>query len=143
MGGETAIAQADRPGGDIEDALALVMHFASGAMGSISVAWTPDRHPHVHALDVLGREASIWLRLGPETFDLGGFAGDAEVAASYGDPMRRSAHRFLELARAGDKEAVFCTPQDALATLAVGLACEQALLTGGTVNLPAGDGPER
>lgn len=136
-GGETEIAQAARPGGGIEDALALVLHFAGGAVGSISVAWTPDGHPHVHALDVLAREASIWLRLGPQTFDLGGLAGDTELAASYGDPMRRSAHRFLELVRAGDKEAVFCTPRDALATLAVGLACEQALLCGGTVTVAA------
>ena len=47
--------------------------------------------------------------------------------------MRRSVLRFLEAARSGDKAAVFCTPQDALGTLQVAVACEAALAGGDQV----------
>jgi hypothetical protein len=44
--------------------------------------------------------------------------------------------RFLEVADSGDRRRVFCTPDDALRTLAVALACERALADGGTVVIP-------
>lgn len=136
-GGAVAIAGTGPADDAIEDALSLVMHFDSGAVGSIAVAWTPDGAPHVHALDVLAGIGSIWLKLGPDTFDIDGVAGGAQLQGSYGDPMRRSVERFLHQARAGDRREVFCTPQDALGTLAVAIACEQALTTGTTVEVTA------
>ena len=39
--------------------------------------------------------------------------------------------RFLEAVEAGDPSRVFCTPRDALGTLATALACERSLLEGG------------
>jgi predicted dehydrogenase len=136
LSGSVKLAQVPGSGGDIEDALTLVLHFRSGAVGSVSVAWTPDGHPSLHTLDVISSDASMWLNLGPETFHLGGFARGRELSARYGDPMQRSITRFLELARARDKSHVFCTPQDALGTLAVGICCERALVDGGTVAVP-------
>jgi len=81
----------------IEDALALTLEFATGAVGTIGVAWTPDGHPRVHALDVMAPQASIDLRLGPDSFELGGVAAGAALTGSYGDPMRRSVRRFQAL----------------------------------------------
>ncbi len=136
-GADVALAQSGESPPAIEDALALTLQFASGAVGTISVAWTPEGHPPVHALDVLDAQASIWLTLGPASFALGGVAAGSELTGSYGDPMRRSVQRFLRLAR-GDREArPFCTPEDALGTLAVALSCERALVSGETVTVAA------
>jgi hypothetical protein len=49
--------------------------------------------------------------------------------------MNRSFARFLEAARSGNGELVFCSPQDALRTLAVALACERALEDGGRIEV--------
>jgi hypothetical protein len=43
--------------------------------------------------------------------------------------------RFVEAAREGDSR-VFCTPTDAAGTLAVVIACEAALASGGSVSVP-------
>ena len=49
--------------------------------------------------------------------------------------MNRSISRFLEAARTGDRGLVFCSPTDAVKTLAVALACERALESGGRVDV--------
>ena len=136
VGSSVALAQAGQPSATIEDALALTLEFATGAVGTIGVAWTPPDHPSVHALDVMAAQASIDLRLGPGSFDLGGVAAGAALSGSYGDPMRRSVRRFLDLARGERDVAPFCTPRDALGTLAVAIACERALATGDRVTVP-------
>ena len=136
VGSSVALAQAGQPSATIEDALALTLEFATGAVGTIGVAWTPPGHPSVHALDVMAAQASIDLRLGPGSFDLGGVAAGAALSGSYGDPMRRSVRRFLDLARGERDVAPFCTPRDALGTLAVAIACERALATGDRVTVP-------
>src|SRR6202042_2076071 len=41
VGSSVALAQAGQAGAAIEDALALTLEFATGAVGTISVAWTP------------------------------------------------------------------------------------------------------
>ncbi|MGI8714524.1 MAG: Gfo/Idh/MocA family protein [Solirubrobacteraceae bacterium] len=138
-GATIPLAQFGAAGGTglgIEDALAIVLHFASGAEGTISVAWTAPGQPHVHALDVLDHQATLSLRLGPGRFELHGHAGGAAIHGSYGDPMRRSVQRFLTAARRGDKTAVFCTPRDAQGTLKVAVSCEAALAGGNTVHVP-------
>jgi len=136
VGSSVALAQAGEPSLAIEDALALTLEFATGAVGTIGVAWTPDDHPRVHALDVMAAQASIDLRLGPGSFQLGGVAAGAALTGSYGDPMRRSVQRFLDLARGERDAAPFCTPRDALGTLAVAIACERALASGDRVTVP-------
>ncbi len=129
-GSRVALAQSGESPPAIDDALTLTLQFAGGGVGAVSVAWSREGHPHVHALDVLAPQASIWCRLGPDTFDLGGVAAGSPLTGSYGDPMRRSVQRFLRLAR-GDREVgLFCTPQDALGTLAVAVSCERALVSG-------------
>jgi myo-inositol 2-dehydrogenase/D-chiro-inositol 1-dehydrogenase len=117
---------------DIEDALTLTFHFASGALGSVNIAWTADGQPELYSLDVIASDVSIWLDLGPEDFRMRGMARGVDLDASYGDPFDRSVDRFLEAVHSGDRRRVFCTPEDALGTLVVALACERALADGDT-----------
>jgi predicted dehydrogenase len=131
------LAQAGEPSPAIEDALALTLEFATGAVGTIDVAWTPTGHPAVHALDVMAAQASIVLKLGPGSFDLGGVADGAPLGGSYGDPMRRSVRRFFDLARGKRDLPAFCTPRDALGTLAVAIQCERALTSGDRISVSA------
>lgn len=135
VGSAVALAQAGEGSPAIEDALALTLEFATGAVGTIDVAWTPDGHPRVHALDVMAPQASIDLRFGPDRFELGGVAAGAALTGSYGDPMRRSVRRFLDLARGEQEITPFCTPRDALGTLAAAISCERALASGDRVTL--------
>ena len=57
-------------------------------------------------------------------------------AATKQHPIERSVVRFLEAVRDGGGPRVFCTPADAAGTLAVVIACEEALASGGTVAVP-------
>jgi predicted dehydrogenase len=129
------LAQSDGERGDIEDAASLVLHFAGGGIGSVAVAWTRDGLPGRYTLDVLGSDCALHLELDP-AFALSGRARGHNVhAAMRRHPADRTVERFLEAASAGDRDAVFCSPEDALGTLAVVLACEQALASGDTVAL--------
>lgn len=129
-----ALAQsADIDRGDIEDAAALVLHFEQGGVGAIQIAWTRDEMPSSYSLDVLGSDASLHLELDP-TFELRGRSRGEEVEAGMTvHPMDRTVARFVEAARAGDRDAVFCTPAQAIGSLAVAIACEEAIATGATV----------
>jgi len=131
--GSTELAQHDRGEGAIEDVLALGLHFASGALGSVNMAWTAVGQPELYSVDVIAEDASIWLELGPERFRARGVAAGARLDAEYGDPFDRSVSRFVEVIRSGDRSRVFCTPEDALRTLTVAIACERALSVGGTI----------
>src|SRR5437763_8141175 len=57
--GTVALAQSIGERGDIEDAAAIVLRFANGAVGSVSVAWTRDGLPATYRLHVLGSESSL------------------------------------------------------------------------------------
>jgi predicted dehydrogenase len=129
------LAQADGPRGNIEDAITLLFHFASGALGSVHTAWSRDGQPELYAVDILAADATIALELGPDRFRIGGRAGGRDLAAEYGEPMHRSIARFLDAVRAGDPAAVPCTPADALQTLRVALTCERALESGTVVSV--------
>jgi len=119
--------------GDIEDAATLSLQFANGGVGSVQIAWTRDDLPSHYSLDVLGTDSSLHLELDPD-FELRGRARGTDVHAKMGQhPMERTLDRFLEAASAGARDAVFCRPADAAGTLAVVLACEEALASGGTV----------
>ncbi|HEY3765702.1 MAG TPA: Gfo/Idh/MocA family oxidoreductase [Gaiellales bacterium] len=135
MAASVRLAQADGPRGNIDDAVALVFHFTSGALGCVHSAWSPDGQPEVYAVDILATEATIALELGPERFRISGRSGTGDLHGEYGDPLGRSIARFLEAASAGDRDGVFCTPVDALRTLEVAVACEQALETGAVVSV--------
>jgi predicted dehydrogenase len=130
------LAQSQGARGDIEDAAALVLHFATGALGAIQIAWTREGLPGKYSVDVLGSDSVLHLELDP-AFDLTGQSRGQDVEAqSKQHPVERGVRRFLDSARKGDKTGVFCTPDDAAGTLAVAVACEEALISGGTVAVP-------
>jgi myo-inositol 2-dehydrogenase/D-chiro-inositol 1-dehydrogenase len=134
--GAIPLAQSAGERGDIEDSAAIVLRFATGAVGSTSIAWTRDGLPGRYSLDVLGSDSSLHLALDPD-FTLSGVSRGRQVdAATKQHPIKRSVARFLDAARAGDGSRVFCTPADAAGTLAVVIACEEALTSGGTVAVP-------
>jgi myo-inositol 2-dehydrogenase/D-chiro-inositol 1-dehydrogenase len=134
--GAIPLAQSAGERGDIEDAAAITLRFANGAVGSTSIAWTRDGLPSRYSLDVLGSESSLHLELDPD-FTLSGVSRGRQVdAETKQHPIERSVVRFLEAARDGEGSRVFCTPTDAAGTLAVVIACEEALASGGTVSVP-------
>jgi myo-inositol 2-dehydrogenase / D-chiro-inositol 1-dehydrogenase len=130
------LAQSAGERGDIEDAAAIVLRFSNGAVGSNSIAWTRDGLPGRYSMDVLGSESSLRLDLDPD-FTLRGTSRGREIdATTEQHPIERSVRRFVEAARDGDATRVFCTPVEAARTLAVVIACEEALDTGTTVSVP-------
>jgi myo-inositol 2-dehydrogenase/D-chiro-inositol 1-dehydrogenase len=133
---EVQLAQGEGERGDIEDAAALVLRFANGGLGTLLVAWTRAGLPGHYTLDVLASEATLHLTLDPDFSLRGTSRGKAVEARSPQHPFERSVARFLEAAQAGDPSRVFCTPADAARTLAVAIACEEALSSGTTVTVP-------
>ena len=133
--GSVRLAQADGSRGDIDDAITLLLHFASGALGCVHTVWSRDGQPELYATDILATDATIALELGPDRFRISGRAAGRDVGAEYGEPMHRSIAGFLDAARAGDPDRVFCPPADALRTLRVAQACERALETGAIVSV--------
>jgi len=128
------LAQSDG-GASIDDALVLLLHFRSGALGTVHTAWSRDGQPELYATDVIASDATITLELGPGPYRIDGVSAGEPLEGEYADPMERSIGRFLEAARAGDRSLVFCTPADAARTLAVALACERALESGRLVEV--------
>lgn len=127
------LAQGEGERGDIEDAATLILRFASGATATIVVAWTRQGQPGAYSLDVIASEATLHLELDP-WFKLTGRVRDRDIEHGMGThPFARSVARFLEAVALGDQARVFCTPPDALGTLATALACERSLLEGGRV----------
>jgi myo-inositol 2-dehydrogenase / D-chiro-inositol 1-dehydrogenase len=120
------------PGSQIDDALVMELRFAAGTVGSVHIAWTRDGQPGIYATDVLADNVTLALELGSAP-RLTGMAGGHRVEEEGDDPMDRSIRRFLAAVASGDREAVACTPQDALRTLRVAAACERALAQGGEV----------
>jgi myo-inositol 2-dehydrogenase/D-chiro-inositol 1-dehydrogenase len=130
------VALAEEAGGDVEHEASLVLRFAGGGLGTVDVAWTRGGLPGVYELDVLASEATLRLTLDPDFNLLGTARGKRVEALTTQHPFERGVARFLEAVAAGDRDAVFCTPRDAAGTLAVAVACEEALAGGGTVDVP-------
>lgn len=133
LGGTVALAQVGDARGDIEDVVALTFHFHSGALGSVHMAWTHDGQPELYGVDVIAGDATLGVELGPERFRLRGVAAGRALDVAYGDPFDRSVALFLEAVRSGDRRLVACAPGDALGTLRVAVACEEALASGDRV----------
>jgi len=133
---ESAVRLAPRPAGqagDIADAVTLLLHFASGGLGTVVVAWTSGNLPGRYWVEVTAEDAALRLDLDPD-FRLSGVAAGSPVAAeSRGAPFEGSVDRFLAAVRAGDPGGVYCPPADAARTLAVAAAAEEALRSGATV----------
>jgi myo-inositol 2-dehydrogenase/D-chiro-inositol 1-dehydrogenase len=133
--GSVPLAQSAGEHGDIEDAAAILLRFANGAVGSSTIAWTRDGLPGKYSLDVLGGESSLHLELDPGFTLTGVSRGRSIEAKTTQHPIERGVERFLAAARDGDAARVFCTPRDALGTLATVIACEEALTTGAAVRV--------
>jgi len=129
------LAQSQGERGDIEDAAVLTLHFAGGAVGSIQVAWTREGLPGRYSLDLLGSDSALHLELDPDFALRGQSRGRQVKATTRQHPLDRSVGRFVAAARQRDRNSVFCSPADAAGTLAVAIACEQALKSGGTVSV--------
>ena len=122
-------------GGALDDAVAVLVRYAGGGLGVISVAWTEQQEPPIYELDVLAPEVALHLALDPE-FRLAGRAHDGTIdEKEEADPRTSAVTGFRDAARRRDAAAVACTPQDALGTLRVALAAEQAIASGETVRL--------
>lgn len=129
--------EAREPGGDISDAVTMLLHFAGGGLGTIVVAWTSQNLPGSYWVEVTAADVSLRLDLDPHFRLSGVAAGSPVVAASQGPPFERSVNRFLAAARAGDPDMVLVSPADAARTLAVAVAAEEALRTGATISVPS------
>ncbi len=122
-------------GGDIADAVTLLLRFASGGLGTIVVAWTSGDLPGKYWLEVTAADAALRLDLDPD-FRLSGVSRGSRVAAASSHvPFERSVDLFLAAAREGAPGRVLCTPGDAARTLAVAVAAEEALRTGRTTGV--------
>jgi len=136
IAGEVALSGRSVDGADIEDALTLVLQLATGAIATVVIAWTQPVAPHTYALDVLTTEGGYRLDLDPHFTVTGACATGSLSATSQNTPFHSSNSRFLDAVRSGDPTRVACTPSDAMRTLAVAAAGEQALATGQKVLVP-------
>jgi myo-inositol 2-dehydrogenase/D-chiro-inositol 1-dehydrogenase len=124
------LALAGAPASGLDDAVIVTLRFASGALGSVLIAWTDAQDPPLYALDVLGTDVALHVELEP-VFRIEGQARGAAVAAiSRADPRESTLDRFFEAVRSGDRGRVPCSPEDAFGTLATALACERSLASG-------------
>ena len=112
---------------DINDAVAMTLHFETGAIATVNLAWTRECAPKQFSVDLLAGDASLLLDLGPEECRLSGVIAGHPQAAESSDPLTRSVTRFVEIARERDRGRAFSSPADALGTLEVALACDRAL----------------
>ena len=134
-GGHVRLARSADGGGDIDDAVTILLTLASGAIATVIVAWTRPGQPGTYGVDVIASESTLRLSLDPE-FTLTGMARGAPVdRRAAANPSERSMRRFLDAARDRDPAAVICTPPDAAATLAVAIAAERALETAQAVTV--------
>ncbi|HEU0192618.1 MAG TPA: Gfo/Idh/MocA family oxidoreductase [Gaiellales bacterium] len=122
-------------GSAIDDAVALVLQFRAGAVGTVHAVWSREGLPGRYAADLLAEEAAITLELGSSGLRIRGVSKGRAIDAAFGDPLERSVARFLEAVKRGDRSLVACPPEDAMRTLAVALACERALADGTRVML--------
>jgi len=129
------LALAGVPSTPLADAVAAILRFAGGSLGVVLVAWTEAQEPPVYTLDVLTQGAAIHLDLDP-VFRLHGRAGEIDVAAeSQSNPREAALLGFLAAVESRERDAVACSPADALGTLRAALACERAIATGAVVGV--------
>jgi predicted dehydrogenase len=139
-GSATTIGATGLPPGvarDTETGLALTLHFASGALGTVHVLWVPEGYPSHHRLTVFGTSSVYELELDP-AFALRRDSGPAlhhDPAAH--PPFVKDLVRFVDAARRRDPAGVYCSSGEAAGTLAVVVACEEALASGKTVPVRA------
>ena len=135
--GRVRLARSGGEGGDIDDALTMMLEMTSGALATMVVAWTKPGQPGRYGLDIVASDATLRLALDPDFTLTGVSAGQPVDKRAASQPMERSMSRFLRAVRERDPAAVVCTPPDAAATLAVAIAAERALETSRAVPVNA------
>jgi predicted dehydrogenase len=135
--GRIRLARSGGEGGDIDDALTMMLELTSGALSTIVVGWTKPGQPGRYGLDIVASDATLRLALDPDFTLTGVSAGQPVDKRAASQPMERSMSRFLRAVRERDPAAVVCTPPDAAATLAVAIAAERALETSRAVPVDA------
>jgi myo-inositol 2-dehydrogenase / D-chiro-inositol 1-dehydrogenase len=135
--GRVRLARSGGEGGDIDDALTMMLEMTSGALATIVVGWTKPGQPGRYGLDIVASDATLRLALDPDFTLTGLSAGQPVDKRAASQPMERSMSRFLRAVRERDPAAVVCTPPDAAATLAVAIAAERALETSRAVPVDA------
>lgn len=133
--GRVQLARSAGGGGDIDDAVTILLTLASGALATVVVAWTRPGQPGTYGVDIVASESTLRLHLDPEFILTGLSQGDRVDRRAASAPAERSMRRFLDAAREGDPAAVVCPPANAAATLAVAIAAERALETGSAVTV--------
>jgi predicted dehydrogenase len=129
------LALAGMPSTRLDDAVAAILRFASGTLGIVQVAWTEAQEPPVYTLDVLTSNSALHLDLDPD-FRLHGRADGADIEAeSRTHPREAALAGFLAAVESGSRAAVACSPVDALDTLRVAVACEQAIASAAAVSV--------
>jgi predicted dehydrogenase len=129
------LALSGRDAGGRHDAVSVTLRFRDGGIGAVQVGWSAEGSPSVYTLDVLAADATLALDLGSAPALRGRAKGEAVAAADTIDARLHTHQRFLAAVERGDPAAVACTPRDALGTLAVALACEEAIATCGEVEV--------
>jgi predicted dehydrogenase len=127
--GRVRLARSGGDAGDIDDALTIVLHMASGALATIVVAWTRPGQPGSYGLDIVASESTLRLALDPDFTLTGVSKGQPVTRHAAFHPLERSMRCFLGAVSERDPAAVVCTPRDAASTLAVAIAAELALNT--------------
>jgi predicted dehydrogenase len=132
---EVPLAQSGVESPPIEDAVALTLRFANGALSSLAVGWTADATPQVYSVDVFATEATFHVVLDP-SFRLEGVSRGRAVAGAVTEhPSIANVRRFLDAAGGATPGSVYSAPRDAADALRVALACEEALTAGGWVRV--------
>jgi myo-inositol 2-dehydrogenase / D-chiro-inositol 1-dehydrogenase len=128
------LALSDVPGSELDDAVSVLLGFAGGGLGAVSVAWSAVGLSS-YALDVHAAGVSVGVALEPLR-EIRGRAHGVDVAFEGATGARHATvQRFLASVRSGDPESVACSPEDALHTLRAVLACERAITTGERVRV--------
>ena len=136
----TSVRLSPRPAGagDIDDGVTLLLHLAGGGLATIigGLAASDDL-PGSYWLQLIAPAAALRVELDPAFTLTGTSRGEPVTGGSGANPYEVSIERFLGAVRAGEPELVVCRPEDAARTLAVAIAAEAALATGGTVAVEA------
>jgi hypothetical protein len=103
-------------------------------VATVQVVWQRPELGRTYEVEVIGDGARVDCVLDPD-FHATGIVDGSPVDLRSEHPSVRGMQRFLAAARAGDPTAVACTPAEATASLATALACEQALKSGGRVEV--------
>lgn len=124
--GDVPLAGGAPGGGARDDLLVIELRFASGALGTIALAWVAGAHPPAQSLRLVTAGTTYDLQLDPD-FTLYDRRSADPVAGSDEPPFVAQLRRFASAVRTRDPAGIACTARDAAGTVAVAAAIEAAL----------------